>query len=55
MKLLEALDELYCEVPAKFALSVIVPVPLAVTGQAALPLESVVAEQLAPPNVKPTC
>jgi hypothetical protein len=55
LKPLEALDELYCAVPAKLALSVIVPVPLAVTWQDAFPLESVVPEQFVPPNVKLTC
>ena len=52
LKPLEALDGLYCEVPANFALIVMVPEPLAVTWQVAFPLESVLAEQVALPKVK---
>jgi hypothetical protein len=52
LKPFESLDPLYCDVPAKFALSVIMPVLVGVTWQAALPLELVVPEQIAPPSVK---
>ena len=55
LKSLESLDGLYCPAtPAKFAAIVMIPVPVGVTWQLALPFELVVPEQLAPLSVKLT-